>query len=179
MANQRLTDKTSLNEQTGSNDLLMIVDSSDTSSSAQGTSKKMDFKYLMQTDKISVSNAEFQDLAVVGGTPKTLVAALSGYMITVFSVTVLTTYASSTETSNADLRFTYDTTDITNYWLNYRRFMNNITTDASFCFSPVQSGVGSCKTTLLNKPFQMIASADFNGGFSADVYVTYAYTKVL
>jgi len=35
------------------------------------------------------------------------------------------------------------------------------------------------KTTLLNKPFQMIASADFNGGFSADVYVTYAYTKVL
>ena len=54
MANQKLTSKTALEEQAGTNDILMIVDSSDTSSSAQGTSKKMDFKYLMQTDKISV-----------------------------------------------------------------------------------------------------------------------------
>tara|TARA_R100000908_G_scaffold63442_1_gene44539 strand:+ start:16 stop:555 length:540 start_codon:yes stop_codon:yes gene_type:complete len=179
MANQRLTDKTSLEQQVGSGDILMVVDVNDTTGSAEGTSKKMDFKYLMQTDKISVSNAEFQDLGVVGGTPKTLVGALSGYMITVYSVTVLTTYASSTESSNADLRFSYDASDISNYWLQYRRFMNGVTTDSSFCFAPVPSGVGSCKTSLLNKPFVMSSSVDFNGGFSADVYVTYAYTKVL
>ena len=40
-------------------------------------------------------------------------------------------------------------------------------------------GLGTCKSSLLNKSFSMESSADFNGGFSADVYVTYAYTKVL
>ena len=176
MANQKLTDKTALNEQVGSGDLLMVVDVNDTTGSSAGTSKKQDFKYLMQTDKISVSNAEFQDL---GTTPKTLIGALSGYMINVFRVTVLVTYASATESSNAGLKFTYDASDVANYWLEYRRFMNTVTTDASFCFAPNPSSSGSCKTSLLNKPFQVTSTADFNGGWSADVYVTYAYTKVL
>ena len=176
MANQKLTDKTALNEQVGSGDLLMVVDVNDTSSSAQGTSKKQDFKYLMQTDKISVSNAEFQDL---GTTPKTLIGALSGYMINVFRVTILCTHAAPDDSAAASLRFTYDTSESSNYWNEYRRFMNGASTDASFCFAPFPSSSGTCKTTILNKPFSMESSADFNGGFSADVYVTYAYTKVL
>tara|TARA_R100000664_G_scaffold30044_1_gene42291 strand:+ start:324 stop:854 length:531 start_codon:yes stop_codon:yes gene_type:complete len=176
MANQKLTDKTELAEQVGSGDLLMVVDVNDTTGSAAGTSKKMDFKYLMQTDKISVSNAEFQAL---DSTPKTLVGALSGYMITVYQVTILTTYASATDSAAANLVFSYDSAEATNYWYSYRRFMNGVTTDASFCFSPEPAASGSCKVSLLNKPFQIYSSAAFNGGFSADVYVTYAYTKVL
>jgi len=175
MANQKLTDKTALTEQAGSGDLLMVVDVSDTTGSSAGTSKKMDFKYVIQTDKISVSNAEFQAL---DSTPKTLVGALSGYMITVYQVIILTTYASATDAA-ASLIFSYDTAEATNYWYSYRRFMNGVTTDSSFCFSPEPSASGSCKVSLLNKPFQMFSSSAFNGGFSADVYVTYAYTKVL
>tara|TARA_R110002072_G_scaffold248388_2_gene407410 strand:- start:663 stop:1190 length:528 start_codon:yes stop_codon:yes gene_type:complete len=175
MANQRLTDKTELAEQVGSGDLLMVVDVNDTTGSAQGTSKKQDFKYLMQTDKISVTNAEID----LNSNPKTLIGALSGYMINVFRVTVLVTYASATESSNAGLKFTYDASDVSNFWLEYRRFMNTVTTDASFCFAPFASSSGTCKTTILNKPFQVTSTADFNGGWSADFYVTYAYTKVL
>tara|TARA_R100001443_G_scaffold54694_1_gene66119 strand:+ start:350 stop:877 length:528 start_codon:yes stop_codon:yes gene_type:complete len=175
MANQRLTDKTELAEQAGSGDLLMVVDVNDTTGSSAGTSKKMDFKYLMQTDKISVTNAEID----LKSNPKTLIGALSGYMITVFNVTILCTYAASTESSNGNLTLTYDTSDPTNYWNEYRRFMNGITTDASFCFAPIPSQVGTCKSSLLNKPFQLTSTVDFNGGWSADVYVTYAYTKVL
>ena len=63
MAGQRLTDKSALEEQLGSGDLLMVVDVNDTTGSADGTSKKYDAKFLMQTDKISVSNAEIQDLS--------------------------------------------------------------------------------------------------------------------
>ena len=175
MANQKLTDKTELAEQVGSGDLLMVVDVNDTTGSAQGTSKKQDFKYLMQTDKISVTNAEID----LNSNPKTLIGALSGYMINVFRVTVLVTYASATESSNAGLKFTYDASDVSNFWLEYRRFMNTVTTDASFCFAPFASSSGTCKTTILNKPFQVTSTADFNGGWSADFYVTYAYTKVL
>ena len=176
MANQRLTDKTALNEQVGSGDLLMVVDVNDTTGSSAGTSKKQDFKYLMQTDKISVSNAEFQDL---GTTPKTLVGALSGYMINVFRVTILCTHAAPNDSAVASLRFTYDTSESSNYWIEFRRFMNTVSTNASFCFSPSPSSTGTCKTSLLNKPFSLQSSADFNGGWSAEVYITYAYTKVL
>ena len=175
MANQRLTDKTALTEQASSGDLLMVVDVSDTTGSASGTSKKTDFKYVIQTDKISVTNAEI-DLAT---NPKTLVGALSGYMITVYNVTILTTQDAADETSNSTLYLLYDATEVSNYWANFRRFMNTVGTNASFCFGPVPSAVGSCKATLLNKPFQLTSSADFNGGWSAEVYVTYAYTKVL
>ena len=62
MANQKLTDKTALGEQTGSGDLFMVVDVSDTTGSAAGTSKKIDSKFVIQTDKISLSNAEAQAL---------------------------------------------------------------------------------------------------------------------
>jgi hypothetical protein len=175
MANQKLTDKTELAEQAGSGDLLMVVDVSDTSSSAQGTSKKTDFKYVIQTDKISVSNAEID----LNSNPKTLVGALSGYMITVYNVTILTTYAASAESSNANLYLSYDANDSSNYWSYFRRFMNTVDYNASFCFGATPSITGSCKDTLQNKPFVLSSSADFNGGWSADVYVTYAYTKIL
>ena len=176
MANQRLTDKTELAEQVGSGDLLMVVDVNDTTGSASGTSKKQDFKYLMQTDKISVSNAEFQDL---GTTPKTLIGALSGYMINVFRVTILCTHASPDDSAGASLRLTYFPGDATHYWYEYRRFMNTSQFDSTYCFAPIPSSLGTCKSSLLNKSFSMESSVDFNGGFSADVYVTYAYTKVL
>ena len=176
MANQKLTNKTSLEEQVGSGDILMIVDVNDTSSSSSGTSKKLDFKYLMQTDKISLSNAEAQAL---NSTPKTLVGALSGYMINVYSVIMLVTYASSTESSSNDLYAGYDNSLNTSYYKYMRDFMNGKTTSQTFTFMADNPNGGVCSTSILNKPFMLWSSAAFNGGWSAEVYVTYAYTKVL
>lgn len=176
MANQKLTQKTELAEQAGSGDLLMVVDVSDTTGSTAGTSKKQDFKYVIQTDKISVSNAEAQALNT---TPKTLVGALSGYMITVYNVNILNTYASATETSNNNLILGYDSSSTTVYWHSYRRYMAGLTTDGSYSFGAVLGSAPTCTTSLLNKPFLMWSNGAFNGGWSADVYVTYAYTKVL
>ena len=176
MAGQRLTDKTALEEQTGSGDLLMVVDVSDTTGSSAGTSKKFDTKFLLQTDKISLSNAEAQAL---NSTPKTLVGALSGYMITVFNVNVLVTYASSTESSSNDLYFGYDDSSNSYYWKYLRDFMNLKTDDLSYSLQADTAAGGTFNASLINKPFIMWSNAAFNGGWSADVYVTYAYTKVL
>ncbi len=176
MAGQRLTDKTALEEQAGSGDLLMVVDVSDTTGSSAGTSKKTDFKYVIQTDKFSLSNAEVQAL---NSTPKTLVGALSGYMPTVFSVTVLCTYASSTETSSNDLYFGFDSSSNTEQWKQVRDMMNSKTTDITYMLASTPPSGGSCSTSILNKPFKMWSNAAFNGGWSCDVYVTYCYTKVL
>ena len=76
MAGQRLTDKSALNNHTGTGDLYMVVDVSDTTGSADGTSKKLDSKFVIQTDKISVSNAEILALRT---TSKTLASDPSRY----------------------------------------------------------------------------------------------------
>ena len=176
MANQKLTQKTELAEQAGSGDLLMVVDVSDTTGSTAGTSKKTDFKYVIQTDKISVTNAEAKSL---DSSPKTLVGALSGYMVTVFNVTVITTYASATESSNASLYLGYDTAQTTRYYGTTSRFMGSVTTDKTYIYGGNQTGQGVKASSILNTAFSMWSNGAFNGGWTADVYVTYAYTKVL
>ena len=178
MAGQRLTDKTALEQQTGSGDLYMVVDVSDTTGSAAGTSKKIDSKYVTQTDKFSLTNAEVKLLSD-GAAPKTLVGALSGYMVTPISVTILTTYASSTESSSNNLNLGFDSSNDNAYWYQVRDAMNGKTTDITYVISAYNSSGGACAATILNKPFVMWSNAAFNGGWSCDVYVTYCYTKVL
>tara|TARA_Y100001963_G_scaffold68520_1_gene95529 strand:- start:231 stop:761 length:531 start_codon:yes stop_codon:yes gene_type:complete len=176
MAGQRLTDKTALTEQAGSGDLLMVVDVSDTTGSSAGTSKKMDFKYVIQTDKISVSNAEILDLH---NNEKILVGALSGYMITPITATCLVTYAASTESSNKNLFFGFDDSSTSMYWDIGSRIMGGLTTDNTYIFGGHQAGAGVKASSTINTPLVIWSSGAFNGGWSMDVYITYAYTKVL
>jgi len=178
MANQRLTDKTELAEQVGSGDLLMVVDVNDTTGSSAGTSKKQDFKYLMQTDKISLSNAEILDLET---NEKVLVGALSGYMITVFNVTVLCTHNMPTESARRDIFFGFEDTSDSVYWSKIDDIMDSIGEDVSYVTQAQdQARSYSSLGSLINKPFVCWAqNSGFNGGWTADVYVTYAYTKVL
>jgi hypothetical protein len=71
MAGQRLTDKTALANNPTSTDLFMVVDVSDTTGSAEGTSKKVISEYVLATEKVTVDNSEFLLLNTTG---KTLVA---------------------------------------------------------------------------------------------------------
>ena len=99
-------------------------------------------------------------------------------MISVFRVTILCTHASPDDSAGATLRFTYFPGDATHFWSEYRRFMNTSQFDSSYCFAPPSpSSLGTCKSSLLNKSFSMESSVDFNGGFSADVYVTLCLYK--
>ena len=177
MAGQRLTDKTALANNPTSSDLFMVVDVNDTTGSAAGTSKKIDSKYIIQTDKFSLSNTDVQDLDT---TPKTLVGALSGYMVTPISVTVLCTYASPTETARKDLLFGFDESNDFFYWGKAITAMDTLTFNGTY----IIQGRGEPRTvsydaTILNKPFKVWANGAFNGGWSCDIYVTYAYTKIL
>ena len=181
MAGQKLTQKTALTEQTGSGDLFMVVDVSDTTSSADGTSKKFDSKFLLQTDKISLTNAEVLDL---DSDEKTLVGALSGYMVVPYCVTMLGIYGASTESARKDLIFGYSDTGLTHdsqYWSKISDCMDTQTTNITYCVGPVELGkAGTYSSSIINKPFIVYAEGTgFNGGWSCDIYVTYAYVKVL
>jgi len=178
MANYRLTDKSELAEQLAKDDLLMVVDKSDLSGSAEGTSKKIEAQYIITTDKVTLTNA---DVLALDTTPITLVPIKTGYMVTPISVTVLCKYASPTETTRKDLLFGFDESSDFFYWAKVDSTMDTLTFNGTY----IIQGRGEPRTvsydaTILNKPFKVWAEGTgFNGGWSCDIYVTYAYTKIL
>ena len=177
MAGQRVTDLTALNEQTGSGDLFNIVDVSDTSSSSSGTSKSIDSKFVIQTDKFSLTNS---DVVALHTTPKTLVGALSGYFVTPLSVSLFCTHGGTNETSSNNMYFGFDSSTDTEYWAQIRDCMNNKLTDLSYVLAAYPGSAGSYKAaSTVNRPFEMWSNLAFNGDWTCEVYVTYAYTKLL
>lgn len=180
MAGQRLTDKSSLNNHTGSGDLYMVVDVSDTTGSAAGTSKKLDSKFVIQTDKISVSSAEFQAMDSSGsaGKFKTLVSAPgSGYGVMPISVIAVCTYVSATDNASRTLFAGYDPSALF-YWKQKQRFMHLQAGDRVFAVDYVAATTVTQSGTIDNEAFRLWSSGNFNGDFTADVYVTYQIIKL-
>ena len=119
MAGQRLTDKTAMTTTPATGDLLMVVDVNDTTGSAEGTSKKIDNKFFMQTDKISISNAEYKALATTG---KTLVSSPgAGFAIIPISVALINTEGGTPNTATAWPRVGH-IDQSTSYWDGARFF---------------------------------------------------------
>jgi hypothetical protein len=126
MAGQRLTDKTALTTTPGTGDLLMIVDVNDTTGSADGTSKKIDNKFFIQTDKINVTNAEFKALDSAG---RTLVSSPgAGFGIIPISAYIEQDKGASPNTANIGIRIGHTALDNNYYW-TYNRFWPNATYD--------------------------------------------------
>jgi|TARA_R110001583_G_scaffold52229_1_gene162428 hypothetical protein len=178
MANQKLTDKTSLGGNTGNTDVFMVVDTSDTTGSAQGTSKKVKTQYVIQTDKLSLSNANIIALDDGGGAGEfqTLIAAPgSGKGIIPLSVTAICTYASATETSNKSFLIGYQNDQTTRYWTKISRIMASIGSGVNTYIqaTPIASGTGASSASITNLPLYLWSDGTFNGGWTADVYVTY------
>tara|TARA_R110000824_G_scaffold253358_1_gene442266 strand:+ start:436 stop:975 length:540 start_codon:yes stop_codon:yes gene_type:complete len=173
MAGQRLTDKSALSNHTGSGDLYMIVDVSDTTGSAAGTSKKLDSKFVIQTDKISVSTGE---LGALKTTPKTLVSAQgSGYAVVPLNFTILNTYSGPKETNKISLLFGHTGTNDVNYaCATIGQYMFNVVTSSTYITSNAGGATQQSKTaTIDNIPLYLSADGNFAGGFTMDVYVTY------
>ena len=171
MAGQRLTDKGTF----GTTpidwaDLLMGVDISDTTGSADGTSKSLKAQRLITTVTSSLDNAAVQDL---DSTPLDLFNPGTGFIVIPIAVTIVTTYAAATESSNKNLFIGYDSSQVLVYWDYVSRFMGSITTSSSWVMSGGNSQAKGVNTaTIESLPLKMWSSGAFNGGWSCDVYAT-------
>jgi len=177
---QRLTDRAALEQQAGSGDLLMVVDVNDTQGSPEGTSKQMDFKYLMQTDKISVTSAEFQAMDATGGagTFRTLANGPgAGYGYILLSAVIVTDYTSA-ESSNKNLYIGYNSTSVVDYIATIGRFMSGKTGDTSWQMKYIASGGAVLDGSIENKPLVLYTNGTLNGTYSADVYITYQVVQL-
>jgi hypothetical protein len=183
MAGQRLTDKTAL-DHLGTGDLLMVVDASDTTGSSSGTSKKMDSKYVIMTDKISVSNAELVALDDGGGAGefKDIVSAPgSGYFVLPLHTTIIATGAGATEISNKSIYVGYDATQTTRYWTYWSRLASGIAAGDVWVFqqaTPLSSASGVSAVTIDDLPLRLWSNGTFVGGWSFDLYITYKIEKI-
>jgi hypothetical protein len=171
MAGQRLTDKgTYGTTPIDWADLLMGVDISDTTSSDDGTSKSLKAQRLITTVTSSLDNAAVQALNV---TPLDLFNPGAGFIVIPIAVTIVTTYASATESSNFNMYLGYTSGQTLVYWDYVSRFMGSITTSSSWVFSGGNSQAkGVCTTSISGLPLKMWSSGAFNGGWTCDVYAT-------
>ena len=169
MAGQRLTDKTLLSGNLAPGDFLMAVDTSDTTGSADGTSKKIANKHIIQTDTVTGN----LDLAT---NPLTLVAAPgSGNFIQPLNITILYTFNSSASTASAFMFINYDSTDYNEYIISFRNFLKSKTTSLTYQFGCNENNPsnGVYEGLITNKPLIMSTSLDLGGDSSFKVYTTY------
>ena len=177
MAGQRLTDKTALGKPTDSGDLFHVVDVSDTSGNANGTSKKLEAKYMIQTDKVSVSNAEYLALNT---TEKILVSAPgSGFAVVPLSDTMLYSEGSTPNIVSTSLYLGFKGISVKYYW----DFFKNWTTGTnviSYYFTGGQGGSGVLDVSTDNQNFILWLGANptATATGTVEVYVTYQIVKL-
>ena len=181
MAGQRLTDKTQFTGNTTKDDLFMIVDESDNTGSADGTSKKINADQVIQTTKISITASEFQAMDATGsaGTFKALLPAPgTGLFYVILNVTI-NAIVTTQDTSATNLFIGYDATDLTGYIIQQRRFGHN-QPSKSYQFAPLPfTNSGGDLVTLTAKSLVMYSSQNFTGTFTADAYVTYRLCSIV
>ena len=72
----------------------------------------------------------------------------------------------------------FDPTDSTNYWGQVGRIMSSRTTNYVYMtFFRTSNSLALYDASIQNLPLKLSSSGNFNGGWSANVYVTYQIVK--
>jgi hypothetical protein len=177
MAGQRLTDKTALGRNTASDDMLMVVDKSDTTGSSAGTSKKVDAKYIIQTDKVDLSNSDYIGLKTVA---KTLVAAPGANNVIIpLSVYIQYTEGATQNTTGTSLFLGFK--GIGSYYWDFFKNWTTSSSNVSYYFTQYgATGGATLDVTTEDQPFLMWLSASPSVGATgtAKIYVTYQIINI-
>tara|TARA_R110002012_G_scaffold300021_1_gene499487 strand:+ start:1529 stop:2077 length:549 start_codon:yes stop_codon:yes gene_type:complete len=181
MANYRLTDKSALAENLAKDDLLMVVDKSDSTGSTVGTSKKVENKYIIQTDLTTINNAEFLLLATTG---KEIVASPgAGYGVIPISVYCEYTQGAVVNLAQVNCRIGYVDGDANYYWDDNRYWLKGTTySSGTFNFSggsPSTKGTGLLTTTIDDKALYFYFTTAPTGSSTGTlkIYTTYQIIK--
>ena len=173
MASQRLTAKSALAQQPAKDDLLMVVDASDTTGSASGIIKKIEARNVIAIESKSLSSAQIQALHT---TPIELMAAPgSGFAIQVHSILINNTYVSSTQTARIAGIIGYGTpSSFVNECFRIESWMRNVAASNS-----QYPGPGYAFTTVSdNQPLKIVTDAAISGDFTSVINIGYTIIKL-
>tara|TARA_R110002020_G_scaffold92899_2_gene224478 strand:- start:21906 stop:22427 length:522 start_codon:yes stop_codon:yes gene_type:complete len=172
MAGQRLTDKTQYSDNLASDDLLMMVDVSDTTGSSAGTSKQTRNHFIIQTDKVA-GNLDLLS------NPLTLVAPpATGFAIQPITMTILFKYVSAS-TATGYVYISYDSSSTSNFLVRQRDLYKSETADRTYVFGAdaAASADGTYAGNIDSKGLYLYGM-NLSGTSTFDVYTTYQLIKV-
>lgn len=176
MAGQRLTDKTSLANNPSKDDLLMLVDVSDTTGSAAGTSKKVISEYVLATEKVSIDNTQFIGMSSIG--VKLVLARGANKVIIPESVYCEYTQGAVAQTNTLNATIGHIDQSSVYFWDQFKNFTKSpLNNGISWVFSgglPADGGA-SALVNLDNLPlyFYFLAGVSKNATGTIDVWTTY------
>ena len=175
MASQKLTDKSALAQQTAANDLLMVVDVSDTTGSADGTSKKIEAQNVIAVKTQTLSSAQLQALHT---TPILVLGAPgAGFMHLVHSAYILVNYGTTTESGRLSLMLAYGTPNYpNNHIYNVTSFMRFVAADSAFQF--VEFNTNQAMTQGINQDVKIGVDAAVSADFSAILCISFTTIAV-
>ena len=175
MASQKLTDKSALAQQTAANDLLMVVDVSDTTGSADGTSKKIEAQNVIAVKTQTLSSAQLQALHT---TPILVLGAPgAGFMHLVHSAYILVNYGSTTESARLVIMLGYGTPAYSgNATYVITSFMQYVAANSGFQFS--ENNTNAAMTQGTNQAVNIGTSAAISADFSAILCTSYTTIAV-
>ena len=174
MAGQRLTDKGTFGTTPiDYRDLIMGVDISDTTGSADGTSKSLKAQRLITTVTASLSSA---DVNALNSTPLGLFNPGAGFIVIPQTVICVCDYVSVANTNNQFLYIGYDeaTSGATNHWERAKSFFKDETADKTYVFSGNSTAPtsGTYAGDISGKTLELWSGGAFNGNWTMKVYAT-------
>lgn len=178
MPNQRLTDKTKVSDNLAIDDKLMVVDTSDTSSSALGTSKYLTPEYINVTVKVSIDNTAFLGLVSSGFT---LVGGQgAGHILVPISVMIKHTPGASPNTSGMRLKVGYINGDSSYYWSETRFWPDSPSYVGQWLEMNANPGSirGLSSGTLENQPLYLYGTGSVSPGATDTLEVWTTYKKL-
>jgi len=182
MAGQRLTDKASYNDNLATNDILMVVDSSDTTGSPQGTSKSIQIPYIMVTENKLVTDTVMNNL---NGNPLNLLTpAPAGFFYNIHNVSLQFANTTTQNTNTVDWFLVYSLTPPPSVvpptmFAQLRRPYRNTTSDQFFQVNSYYLASGIPQS--LNPAglgFWLVGTANMNlTGTTCNAYISYTLQK--
>jgi hypothetical protein len=174
MAGQRLTDKGTFGTTPiDYRDLIMGVDISDTTGSADGTSKSLKAQRLITTVTASLSSADVNSLNT---TPLGLFNPGTGFIVIPQTVICVCTHVGVVESNGEYLYIGYDksTSGTANYWDRQRDFYYNDSADKTFVFSgnTTVPALGTYAGDISGKALELWSGGAFGGNWTMKVYAT-------
>jgi hypothetical protein len=175
MASQKLTDKSALAQQTAANDLLMVVDVSDTTGSADGTSKKIEAQNVIAVKTLTLSSAQLQALHT---TPINVLGSPgAGFMHLVHSAYIIVNYGTTTESNRITLMLAYGTPAYSsNLIYNIGSFMRSVAANTGLQFT--EFNTNDAMTQGTNQAVNIGVDFGISADFTAVLYTTYTTIAV-
>ena len=177
---KRVTDLTALTVTPAADDVLVIVDKNDTSSGADGTSKKIDNKFFIQTDKVTIDNTAFKALHTDGF--ELVASPGTGFAIIPISVYIEQTPGGTPNDSAMGTTVGHINKDANYYWSSTRFWPKDTTYDGNVKFftGDEAASKGQCAAnTVEDLGFNIYAKDGSPDGTSTNSWVVYVTYRII